>query len=153
MWMQLRGISAVLGKIISQKFSVADLARGLVSDQQLKQLRTGTGRAINAAALASLRAVAAGSAAPARGRARAAPADPAVRIISGVRGFSAATAQLILGSIGGLVKLSDAANSADCAEIRLPHGSKLVRLGAVRANRLQALLNHVATNVPAGKLA
>jgi len=151
MWMQLRGVSAVLGKIISEKFSVADLARGRVSDQQLKQLQTATGRAINAAALASLRAIAKGGGAgpvvsTTAGRsARTDAVNPAARIISGVRGFSTATAQLILNAIGGLVKLSDAANSAECAEIKLPHGSKLVRLGVVRANRLQSLLNHIAS--------
>lgn len=132
MWSQLRGVSAVLGKIISQKFSVADLAAGLVSDTQIKQLRTATGRAINADAIKSLRAIGSGD------------AEAAIRTVTGIRGVSRPTATLILTSIGGLVALSDIDRTAECAEIQLPHGNRTVKLGAVRATRIQSLLNYVA---------
>lgn len=132
MWSQLRGVSAVLGKIISQKFSVADIAAGLVSDTQIKQLRTATGRAINADAIKSLRAIGGGD------------AEAAIRTVSGIRGISRPTATLILTSIGGLVALSDIDRIAECAEIQLPHGNRTVKLGAVRATRIQSLLNYVA---------
>jgi len=132
MWSQLRGVSAVLGKIISQKFSVADLAADRVSDAQLKQLRTATGRAINADAVKSLRAIGGGD------------AEATIRIVSGIRGITRPTASLILTSIGGLVALSDISRATECAEIQLPHGNRTVKLGAVRAARIQTLLNFVA---------
>ena len=135
-WAQLRGVSPVLGKILSQRFSIAELASGAISVAQLQQLRTATGRIINASAVASLSEVAsvATSQDPAPGC--------ALRLLSGMRGVTVALAELILRSAGGLARLALETNSADCAAIQIPRGDKFVRLGAVRADRILRLLRY-----------
>ena len=133
-WAQLRGVSPVLGKIISQKFSIAELASGSIPVADIQQLRTATGRVINQGAVTSLTEVAA----------IAAATDPAptcaLRLLSGMRGVTVAMAEIILRSAGGLLPLT--AQSEACANIQIPRGGSYVRLGAVRADRIQRLLTY-----------
>ena len=128
MWSQLKGISAIMGKIISQKFSVADLVMGKVTDAQLADLRTPTGRVIHKQGLNSLREVVAGL------------NTAAISLISGIRGFSRDCAVLIIKEMS-LVKIVNLANAKDCSNILLPRGTKTAKLGLARTNRLQQLLN------------
>jgi len=138
LWARLPGVSLLQGKIISAQFSVAGLVCGLVPPARIQSLKTATGRAAHPRAIASLRAVAAAGA-------PAAPAAPevAVRIVSGLRGVTPATAALLLGAAGGLRQLATAAPSVT-AEHRLPHGSGTARLGPARAARYWRLLNYGA---------
>jgi hypothetical protein len=125
----------VLGKILSQQFTIAELAAGEVSAAQIQQLRTATGRIINASAVASLCEVAS--------VASALPAAPcALRLLSGMRGVTVALAEILLKLSGGLTQLALAANVDACSNIQIPRGDKMVRLGAVRASRIQRLLTY-----------
>lgn len=136
-WAQLRGVSPVLGKILSQQFSIAELASGAVTVAQIHQLRTATGRIINASAVASLCEVAnMASARP------VAAAPCALRLLSGMRGITVALAERILLSAQGMAQLALATNVDACADIQIPKGGKMVRLGAVRASRIQRLLTY-----------
>ena len=132
LWATLRGVSVVLGKIISCKFSVADLVAGRVSPAALAALRTANGRQINPAARASLTAVARG-------------AEPvAIRLVSGVRGFSPDAATLILKEVGGIVNLCAEGGAEKAAATLLPRGTGTARLGDARAGRLLRMLTYSA---------
>jgi len=130
LWASLRGVSAVLGKIISCKFSVADLVTGRVSLAALAALRTATGRQINPMARASLAAVARGAEAV------------AIRLVSAVRGFSPEAAARILKEAGGIVNLCAEGGAEKAAATLLPRGTATARLGEARAGRLLRMLTY-----------
>lgn len=129
MWMRLHGISIVLGQLLTRAFSAADLAAQVVTLDQLKALKTATGRPISKDAFESLAAL------------RAGQADPAVKLLSGLRNITPAVARLILDSAGGLRQLC-AAPAAQLAEVSLPQRGRTVRLGKARAARIWRILHH-----------
>lgn len=129
MWARLKGVSAVLGKILTREFSVADLVGGRVGDR-VRTLRTATGRRINAAALEGLLALQAGS------------VPLGAKLVSGLRGVTLAAAETILASAGGLAGLC-AMGTAAMAAIALPQKGRTIRLGAARAGRIRRALHYV----------
>ena len=135
MWARLRGVSVVLGKILAQEFTLAELVGQKVSIARLEALRTATGRIINKDALASLTAVREGS------------HDHGVKLVSGLRNVSPATAVIILDKAGGLRSLCDQP-SAFLALTQLPQKGRTVRLGKVRAERIWRTLHYKEGAVP-----
>jgi hypothetical protein len=131
MWARLHGISVVLGKILTREFSVAELAGQSVSPDRIRALKTATGRPINKDAVASLLAVRAGA------------AEPATKLVSGLRNITPAVAALILESAGGLSRLCDQP-AADLAAVKLPQKTRTVQLGNARASRIKRILNYRA---------
>ena len=130
-WARLRGISVVLGKILTREFSVAELAGQSVSPDRIRALKTATGRPINKDAVASLLAVRAGA------------AEPATKLVSGLRNITPAVATLILEAAGGLSRLC-VQPAADLAAVKLPQKTRTVQLGNARASRIQRILNYRA---------
>ena len=131
MWARLRGISVVLGKILTREFSVAELAGQAVAPDRIRALKTATGRPINKDAVASLLAVRAGA------------SEPAAKLVSGLRNITPAVAALLLEESGGLSRLC-AQPTADLAAVKLPQKNRTVQLGNVRAGRIQRILNYRA---------
>jgi len=129
MWARLRGISVVLGKILTREFTLAELAAQAVPLERLRSLKTVTGRPINKDALASLMAVRAGS------------AEHAVKLISGLRGVTPAVAKLILDSAGSLRRLCDQP-VAFLALVAIPQKNRTVKLGKTRAERIRRILHY-----------
>jgi ERCC4-type nuclease len=128
MWARLRGVSVVLGKIISREFSVVELAAQAVGVDRVRALRTATGRLANKDAIASLLAVRAGS------------AEHAAKLVSGLRGVTPAVAELILGSAGSLSRLCGY-SVAVMAMISIPQKNRATKLGKKRADRIRRLLH------------
>lgn len=148
-WARLPGISQVLGKIISAQFSVADVVCGRVTPAQIAALRTATGRTPHPRALASLRAL---------GAAQNAASEVAIRVVSGLRGVTPATAELLLRAVGGLHRLVAEDGAAALAAVQLPRGAGVARLGAARADRFRRILSFregadAAADVPAAAVA
>jgi ERCC4-type nuclease len=135
-WARLRGVSVVLGKILTQSFTVADLAAQKVSPEQIRTMKTATGRTINKDAVASLLAV------------RAGKVEHAVKLVSGLRNITPATASVLLEAVGGLPRLCSQP-PAVVAAIRLPRGGQTAQLGATRAERIQRVLNYREGRPPA----
>ena len=135
MWMQLRGISVVLGRILSQKFSVADLVVGRVQEETIRALRTATGRVINKDAVKSLLLLRGGS------------RELASKLIAGIPGVSAAVAEIVIDAAGGLGALCRMPDNA-LAELSIPQKNRTVRFGPARAAKLSAMLNWVEGAAP-----
>jgi hypothetical protein len=129
MWARLRGISVVLGKILTREFTIAELATQAVPPERIRSLKTATGRPINKDAAASLLAVRAGS------------HEHAVKLVSGLRNVTPAVAALILESAGGLARLC-AQPAAAVAAVPLPQKTRTVRLGTTRAERIRRTLHY-----------
>lgn len=127
-WARLRGISVVLGKILTREFTVAELAGQRVTLAQIGALKTATGRAINKDAAASLLAVRAGS------------LEHATKVVSGLRGVTPAVATTILQAVGGLARLCDAP-LATVEAVPLQQKSRCIRLGKARAERIRRILH------------
>ncbi len=131
MWARLAGVSVVTGKALTRAFTVAELAAREVTPEQVRAVRTETGRPINQEAAESLLGVRDGS--------------HAVLLVSGLRGITPAVARLLLDATGGLARLC-----ADprLAAVRLPQKTRSVAFGTARAGRVQRVLNYKA---PPGK--
>lgn len=127
MWARLRGVSVVLGKILTREFSAVELATGKVSLDRIKKLRTATGRTINKDAVASLDAVRTGS------------EEHAVKLVSGLRNVTPAVAKLILEATGGLARLCSYPR-AGLEMIQIPQKNRTIRLGKTRAGRILTIL-------------
>ena len=128
-WSRLRGISVVLGKILTREFTVAELASQTVAPERIRALKTATGRPINKDAVASLLAVRAGA------------RDAGVKLVSGLRNITPAVATLILGVAGGLSRLCSQPVSS-LAAVKLPQKTRAVQLGRTRAERIQCILHY-----------
>jgi ERCC4-type nuclease len=132
MWSQLRGVSVVLGKILTRTFSVAQLVgaeEGTNVPTRLSDMRTATGRRINKDAVASLTAI------------RASEQEASVKLLSGLRNVTKAVAQTVLNAVGGLRALCKAAVTA-VAAIQIQQKTRTVRLGLMRAERIRRLLHY-----------
>jgi len=129
MWARLRGVSVVLGKILTREFTVTELVTQKVTPDQVRALKTATGRKINNDAVASLLAVGAGS------------TEHAVKLVSGLQNITPAVAAVILGDSGGLSRLCTQPIPL-LAAVQLPQKTRTVRLGKVRAERIQRILNY-----------
>jgi ERCC4-type nuclease len=138
-WARLRGISVVLGKILTREFTVAELAGQHVTLAQIGALKTATGRAINKDAASSLLAVRAGS------------LEHATKVVSGLRGVTPAVATTILQAVGGLARLCNAPLTTVEA-VPLQQKSRTVRLGKARAERIRRILHFKEPQTVAGAL-
>lgn len=127
MWAQLAGISVVVGKALTRAFTVAELASQTVTHDQIKALKTESGRPINKEAVASLIGVHAGS------------LELAVQLVSGLRNITPAVARLLLDTAGGLSRLC---LSPDLAAVKLPQKTRYVQFGKARAEKVQRILNY-----------
>ncbi len=128
-WSTLRGISVVLGKILTCNFSIADLASKRIGDARIKALRTATGRPINKDAVVSLLSIQSGS------------EEHSVKVLSGLRNITAETAAVILRTVGGLGKLC-ATTAAVLEAVSLKQKTRTVKLGKARAERILRILHY-----------
>jgi ERCC4-type nuclease len=126
-WARLGGISVVTGKLLTRAFTVAELAAQTVTPEQIRALKTATGRPINQDAVASLIGVRAGS------------LELAVRLVSGMRNITPAVARLLLETAGGLSRLCDCPS---LASVKLPQKARSVQFGKVRADRVLRILHY-----------
>jgi ERCC4-type nuclease len=136
MWARLRGVSVVLGKILTREFSVAQLASQEIGVDRIAALKTSTGRLINADAKASLLSVRSGS------------AKHAIKIISGLRNVTPAVAQLVLDSAGGSLRRLCSYSAASIAMVTIPQKTRTVKLGKIRAERIRRLLHYMEGVAP-----
>lgn len=134
-WARLRGVSVVLGKILSREFTIAELVTQKVPIDRIRALKTSTGRPINKDALASLLAV------------RINSAEHAVKLVSGLRNITPAVAKLILDSAGGLVKLCSYP-AATLAMVAIPQKNRTIKLGQIRADRIRRMLHYKEGGAP-----
>ena len=136
LWATLAGISQVTGRVLTDAFSVGEIATGLISEARVAEVRMPSGRALGAEALRSLAAL------------RAGDAGVSIRILTAVRGVSRPTAEAILAScvVGARYDRRDAladlcrAPLDALAAVRIPHGAKTQRLGEARAARIHCAL-------------
>lgn len=128
-WARLRGISIVLGKILSLEFTIAELASGAITEDHIKSLKTFTGRTINKDAVLSLTHVARGS------------SEHSVKLLSGLRNITPAVAVILIDAAGGLAQLCLWSNAA-IADIKIPRGANMVCFGKTRADRVHRILHY-----------
>jgi ERCC4-type nuclease len=127
MWACLGGISVVTGATLARAFTVAELAAQEITPEQIRALKTDTGRPINKEAVASLLGLRAGS------------LELAVTLVSGMRNISPDVARLLLGAAGSLAGLC-AHTALD--EVKLPQKTRSVQFGKARAERVQRILHY-----------
>jgi len=127
MWAQLRGISVVLGKLLTRQFSAAELAAGSVSTERIRALKTFTGRPITADAVKSLMSVAAGS------------EEHAVKLISGLSGITPAVAAIVVKGAGSFDRVCKS-SIAELSMISVPQKTRPGKFGDARATRLRRML-------------
>ena len=135
MWTRLSGISVTIGALLTETFSVAELASRAVSPESIRALRTEAGRPINKDAVASLLGVRDGS------------VELGTLIVSGLRGITPAVARILLDATGGLAGLAGAAGLAGLAglaAVQIAQKTRSVQFGKARAERVQRLLNYKA---------
>ena len=157
MWSTLAGISQVTGRVLTDAFSVGEIATGLVGDAQVAAVRMPSGRALGADALRSLAAL------------RAGDVGVATRVLTAVRGVSRATAETLLAGLAGPAGVAGVAGVAApgagrragladlcrappgvLADVRIPHGAKTQRLGEARAARIHDALWYGPRPEPCG---
>jgi len=131
----LRGINVVLGKLIIQEFSIADLACKRISASRIAALKTASGRIINKDAISSLTAVAAGL------------ETHCAKVLSGLRNVTLETAKAILKAVGGMQALC-AADVTKLQEIKLEQKTRTVRLGKLRAEKILSVLRYCDAERP-----
>lgn len=129
-WSRLRGVSLVLGKLLSEKFSFAAFVRGGVTAAELDRIKTAGGKALGRSARASL------------DRLRCGMKEEALRVLAGVPGVGPTTAAALLDACGGSFSrlLSygvDALGIITCGTG--PKGPK--KFGGAKAARLHAVLH------------
>lgn len=130
MWSTLRGISAVLGRLLTREFSVYDLVySGAVSNERIAALKTVTGRTINKDAAASLRALKSGREEESR------------RILTGIPGISDALAAAILTSAKTLRQLC-AYDRATIELIPVVQKTRTIKMGPARADKIWRFLRY-----------
>lgn len=128
-WARLKGISVVLGRILTDRFSVVELILGKVPKSDIEGLKTATGRAINKSARERLLALAAGE------------EEAAVKVISGVRGISPAIATALIKSAGTARRLLSYTAGA-MAIIGIQQKNRTATLGKTRAERILTVLTY-----------
>lgn len=129
MWARLRGISVVLGKILTREFSIAELATQRVGIDRIRVLKTATGRTINKDAVTSLLAIRSGSDAQ------------AVKLISGIRYVTPEVARHILCSKTNLSTLCNTP-AVFLTNVLIPRKTSAAKLGKIRAERIWRLLHY-----------
>lgn len=122
MWSGLRGVSAVLGKILSQRFSFREFLT-TATDAEIDTLKTATGRKINKEAMLSLKAFRRGELAI------------CVRVLCGINNVTPTSAGSILGQAGSMERLL-AYSVAQLAEVKIPQKTREISLGKVRAEKI-----------------
>ena len=128
-WARLRGVSVVLGCLLTSQFSFVELASGLVPRAAIDSLKTATGRQANRGARENLAAVAAGD------------PEAAAKVISGVRGVSPAMAAQMVKAAGGAKRLVSY-SAAAMALIAITTKSRTSNLGPARAERVLKVLSY-----------
>jgi ERCC4-type nuclease len=136
MWARLRGISVVLGRILTDHFSVIELVGGKVPRAQIDGLKTATGRPINKDARNNLHALATGD------------AEAAIKVLSGVRGISPAMATLMVKQAGDIRRLLSYSVST-LSIIGIPQKNRIAKLGDARAERILKIMAHKRGTEPA----
>jgi ERCC4-type nuclease len=130
MWTRLRGVSVVLGGVLTRSFSVMDLVKHTVSVDTINSLKTGTGRIINKDARNSLLAV------------RSSQSEQCRKILSGIRGISPAMAEHLIKSANGFARLCSYSVGA-LAIMKIVQKNRTTKLGDTRAKRIMDTLNFV----------
>jgi ERCC4-type nuclease len=121
MWLQLRGISVVLAKILSSRFTIAQFMQMPLSE--ILDMKTATGRKLHKDAIKSLTALRGGS------------IDVAARLLSGIKNITVQVADSIVTQIGGLEKLTTA-DLDTIAAIPIQQKTRVVKLGTAKANKI-----------------
>lgn len=136
-WARLSGISLATAQVIASAFTVAELVAGRVPPARLQELRTSSGRRLARKGLESLGFLSAGR------------SKESAQVLSGVPGVSPAMAAQILVAGGGSLAALLARGAAGVAAATIAQKSRMVRLGAPRAERICRLLTHqTAANSP-----
>ena len=135
MWSQLRGISIVLGKMLTRAFTIADLATQKITPEQIRALKSATNRIINKDAVVSLLAVREGS------------IEHSVKLLSGIRSITVETATTILNESGSLSNICTQ-SVAILATVKIPQKNRVIQLGKIRAERIWNMLHYKEVLVP-----
>ena len=132
MWAQLRGISAIMGRILAGTTTVKRLVDQTLTEDDIKALRTGGGRLLAKEGRNSLLGL------------RKGHKKESVRILSGIPGISAATAASIL-MTWTLPKLLSF-GEPEMANLTFTQRERTVKLGAARARNITRLMNFVSND-------
>ena len=128
-WSRLRGVSVVLGRILTDHFSFVELVTGKVAKATIEGMKTATGRTINKDAKTNLLALIEGE------------EEQAAKVLSGVRGVGPAMATLMIKHAGGVKRLLSF-SPASMGMIAIPQKNRTAKLGETRAERLLKVLSY-----------
>ena len=127
-WSTLTGISIVLSKLLSDKYTISDIATKKISIDEIKLFKSATGKKINKDAISSILSIRTGN------------IILEAKLLSAVPGITILTATFILKNIGGLSSLCS--YTLPCIEIILiPRGTSTIKLGEKKALMLYTLLH------------
>ncbi len=130
-WARLRGVSLVLGKLLSDKYSFADFVRGGVTGKELDQIKTANGKALNRSARTSLDNLS------------CAMKGEALRVLAGIQGIGPATAEALLAACDGSFARLLSYDIGALGIISCGTGAKeSKKLGETKASRLHAALHY-----------
>ncbi len=129
-WSRLRGVSLVLGKLLSEKYSFASFVRGGVTSAELDRFKTANGKALGRSARVSL------------DRLRCGMKTEALRVLAGVPGVGPATAEALLDACEGSFARLLSYDVGALGIITCGAGAKgPKKLGETKAARLHATLH------------
>lgn len=135
LWCSLPGVSQVTACVVRREFSVAELVGGRVASDCIQGLRTPANRILGQQARDSLQALKAGD------------KNFETKVLGAVPGLSQATARTLLEgrSLRSLLGL----DRKELAALQIPQRNRKVKLGGVKAERIDKLLRMWGEPAPA----
>ena len=127
-WSTLTGISIVLSKLLSDKYTISDIATKKISIDEIKSFKSATGKIINKDAISSILSIRTGN------------IILEAKLLSAVPGITISTATFILKNIGGLSSLCSY-TLPYLKIILIPRGTATMKLGEKKALLLYTLLH------------
>lgn len=125
MWRRLPGISVATSKVLVDRYSINEVIN--LPAVEIRAITGTSGRKLSKPSADSLVTI-----------------NP-IKLLSGIRNVTAATAETIVQSVGGIKSLSEV-TEVDLSNIPLQQKNRVVRLGNVRAARILFLMQY--KNVP-----
>jgi hypothetical protein len=133
MWAKMKGVTLVMGKVITKKFSVAELARGAVTAEEIKSLKTANGRELNKKALASLKGIRSGS------------ITECAKLLGGAKSVGPNIAKSLMEAAGSFSRFCSY-GEAEMAIITIQQKNRSIKLGKAKAERIFRLVNFKAAD-------
>lgn len=133
MWMQLKGVSLVMAKVLANKFSIVEFMK--IPRGDIKDIKTATGRKMRKEAITSLEALHSG--------------EPKIsaKLLSGIKGITNNVAADVIYQLGDNFANVCKASALDISKVEIPQKNRTVKLGLAKANKILESLMYGSTSI------